>query len=85
MKAFLTFQEWKKIGNKAKEVRNCLSELVNLLNEKLPKTKYLTKWNAAEKAFGRLRSSLDDMVCGQFPDMADEDVITIFYGNNEKK
>ena len=61
-----TLQEWKEIGNKTKEVRKNLYELLDLLNKKLPNKIYLTKWNSAEKAFGKLRTHLDEIVCQHF-------------------
>ena len=84
MKKELTIQEWKEIGNKAKEVQKNLNELLHLLSGKLPKTNYLKKWQNAEKYFGKLRSHLDDIVCGKFQDKPDHEITGIFYGVDKK-
>ncbi len=83
MKKEMTIQEWKQIGEKAKEVQRNLMDLADLLKGKLSKTVYLNKWFAAEKAFGKLRSHLDDLVCNKFPNIPDREVTHIFYGDDK--
>lgn len=85
MKKEPTLEEWKEIGTKAKQVRDNLMELMTLLSVKLPNYQYENKWKTAEKAFGKLRSHLDDIVCNRFIDHPDEEIIHIFYGIDEKK
>jgi len=85
MKKEMTLQEWKKIGEKAKEIQKGLMDLSSMLNKKLPKTTYLNRWYSAEKAFGKLRSHLDDIVCGKFLDRPDREITHIFYGEKEEK
>lgn len=84
MKREPTFQEWKEIGDKAKQIRKNLHELLNLLSGKLPKTHYMDKWRTAEKTFEKLRSRLDDIVCEKFIDMSNKTIVNIFYGEDEK-
>jgi hypothetical protein len=84
MKNVLTLQEWKEVGNKTKEARKSLYELFGLLNKKLPKSQYLKRWDSAEKAFGKLQSHLDDIVCSKFLDIPNHEIINIFYGEDKK-
>jgi hypothetical protein len=81
----LSLDEWKIIGKKAKEVRKNLMELQSLLNGILPKTQYIDKWRAAEKSYGKLRSHLDDIVCGKFKSKPDSEITSIFYGEDDNK
>ena len=83
MKKEITKEEWKEIGNKAKEINNGYFELFSLLKYKLPKVDYEKRWDAADKAFGKLRSHLDDIVCGKFLDLPDNEIIGIFYGDRK--
>ncbi len=80
-----TIEEWKKIGAKAKEVRANLNELHMLLSDKLPLYQYENKLDNAEKAFGKLRTHLDNLVINRFPDHPDEEITHIFFGIDERK
>ena len=82
MRKKLTLQEWQEIGSKAKNARKALMDLADALRV-LPKTVYLDKWLASEKAFGKLRSHLDDIVCSELTSEQDRVVINIFYGDKE--
>ena len=84
MKKELTLEQWIEIGNKAKEINTNLGELSMLLSGKLNMQDYLNKWQAADKAFDKLRSQLDDIVCGRFPNLPDGEITHIFYGTDEK-
>ena len=85
MKKEMTLQEWKKVGEKAKGIQRGLMDLAGMLENKLPKTTYSNKLRSAKKAFGELRSHLDDMVCGKFLDMPNREITHIFYGKKEEK
>lgn len=85
MKKEPTLEEWKEIGAKAKEVRDGLNELLTLLSGKLPLYQYENKWDNAEKAFGKLRTHLDNLVLDRFTDHPNEEINHIFYGMDEKK
>lgn len=85
MKKELTIKEWKRIGEKAKEVVKAHQELLRSLSGKVPKTYYENKWFSASKAFGRLRSHLDDIVCGKFLDHPDKEITGIFYGTRDRE
>jgi hypothetical protein len=85
MKKELTLEEWKKIGDKTKEIRDKFNELSDLLRGRLPKIKYLKQYQSANKAFDVLRSHLDDIVCGKFKDLPDNEITSIFYGMKENK
>lgn len=79
----LSIEEWREIGKKAKEINRTQMDLLNLLSGKFPKSQYLDKWTSASKSFGKLRSHLDDIVCGKFKDLPDREVTSIFYGNDK--
>jgi len=81
MKEKLTIEEWKEVGIKAKSVISANHELFLILRDKLPKTLWTKYWLAANKAVGKLRSHLDDIYCGEFPDFQNMPVKGIFYGN----
>lgn len=85
MKNELTLEEWKEVGEKAKAVHNANHELFLILRERFNKTVWGKKWFASETSFGKLRSHLDDIVCGKFKDLPDNEITHIFYGdeNNE--
>lgn len=83
MKKELSLEEWKEIGLMAKEARVANYKFLNILIEKLPKTMWENKWNAFDKNFDKLRSHLDDVVCGKFLDHPDKKITTIFYGEIE--
>jgi hypothetical protein len=83
MKKKLTKKEWEEIGNKAKLVHNANHEFFLILRDKFPKIVWEKKWFASEKAFGKLRSHLDDIVCCKFKDLPDREVTHIFYGDSE--
>ncbi len=80
----LTLKEWEEIGNKAKEINNSQFELLKMLSGKLPKKDYLKKWDSANKSFGKLRSHLDNIVCGLFTDLPDNEITSIFYGDKKQ-
>jgi len=61
-----TLEEWKEIGNKTKEISKNIHELSILLSEKLPNTDFNVKLNAAKKAYGKLRTQLDEIVSNQY-------------------
>lgn len=79
----LTLEEWKEIGQKAKSVHAANHELFLVLRDKFPKTVWEKKWFASDKSFGKLRSHLDDIVCGKFKDLPDHEITHIFYGDND--
>ncbi|MDD4070441.1 MAG: hypothetical protein PHF05_08355 [Candidatus Izemoplasmatales bacterium] len=85
MKNELTLEEWKEVGKKAKAVKNANHELSLILGKKFNKTVWEKQWFASDKSFGKLRSHLDDIVCGKFQDLPDNEITHIFYGdeNNE--
>jgi len=81
MKKELTKEEWVEMGKKAKAVYNANREFSWILEEMLPKKVWEEKWIASDKAQGRLRSHLDDIVCGKFKDLPNYEICTIFYGD----
>lgn len=85
MRKELKKEEWEKIGDKIKEVNTANFELVSLLDKYLPKTYFINKWNTYNNAFGRLRSYLDDLVCGRFLDTPDREITSIFYGERDRE
>ena len=83
MRKELTLEEWIAIGNKTKEVIKVHQELFNLLAKKLSKTHFFDKWLLAEESFNKLRSHLDNIVCGKFVDLPNRKVTNIFYGKDK--
>ena len=85
MKNEPTLEEWKEIGAKAKDIRDNLMELSEILRRKLPLYQYENKKMSVDKAFDKLRSHLDDLVLERFTDHPNAEIIHIFYGMDEKK
>ena len=84
MKKALNLEEWNEIGTKAKEINRNLAELCTLLSGRLYMQDYLNKWRGADKAFNKLRSQLDDIVCGKFTNLPDGEITHIFYGTDKE-
>jgi hypothetical protein len=78
----ISFEEWKRIANKVKEIEDSYSDLLKLLQNNFPKTYYIQKWTSVNKSFGKLKSHLDEIYCEQYKDLPDSEFKSIFYGMN---
>lgn len=60
----MTWEEWKELGDAAKEMRRAVLKVEELMRGRFNKTgKPYKSWWKAEKATEQLRSDLDDVVC----------------------
>ncbi len=81
----ITLKEWKEMGVEIKEIRKKMMDLHILLVKNFSKNIYASQLEKIKKSFDELRCQLDDAVCSEFPHTDDKEVLTIFYGKNEKE
>jgi hypothetical protein len=76
----LTWEEWVEIGKAFKKINRLLMK--EILEAKPKNGDWARKLRKAEKSFGIVQSTLDDMVCAAFPQrkFPDKKAARVFYG-----
>jgi hypothetical protein len=80
-----TFERHQQVGEELKEIdRKLGSLLVSVCEAYGPSSKQSKAAEKAAKGVSRLRSELDNAVCGEHPEKTDKEVISCYYPLGER-
>ena len=82
-KAGLTLAEHKELGADLKEMHRRLGEITVTLSAAYPQ-RLAHMALRVQTVLGELRSKLDDEVCGEHPELPNPEVLSVYYGADDR-
>jgi len=80
-KCKLSLEEWKGLGDKTKQLRECFSEIVTKMKGTMPKTKFHSAIHNIDNGITSLKSQLEEQLLKEHPELKEE-YSRYFYGDN---